>query len=111
MARGHIAEVNPDTCAIKVLPYCFVDDFGTVISPLLVDGPAHGGIRRGCDASLFIAGTEDARLPFRAINGRTGRKADSSMRPPRWRRRRHSIARAIAEFGDGLRVQAATVWD
>jgi hypothetical protein len=32
MARGHIAEVNPDTCAIKVLPYCFVDDFGTVIS-------------------------------------------------------------------------------
>jgi hypothetical protein len=32
MARGHIAEVNPDTCAVKVLPYCFVDDFGTVIS-------------------------------------------------------------------------------
>jgi hypothetical protein len=38
MARGHIAEVNPDTGAVEVLPYCFIGDFGTIISPLLVDG-------------------------------------------------------------------------
>ncbi len=70
MARGHITEVDPDTGAVKVLPYCFVDDFGTVI------GQAHGDIGRGCGAGLFIAGIEDARRAFRAINGRTDLKAD-----------------------------------
>jgi carbon-monoxide dehydrogenase large subunit len=47
MARGHIAEVNPDTGAVEVLPYRFVNAFGTVINPLLVDGQAHGGIVQG----------------------------------------------------------------
>jgi hypothetical protein len=96
MARGHIAEVNPDTCAVKVLPYCFVDDFGTIISPRLVDDQAHGGIRRGCGASLFVAGTELKTRGSAFAPSTAG--PDSSMRPPRRRRRRHSIARDIAEF-------------
>jgi carbon-monoxide dehydrogenase large subunit len=45
----HIAEVevDPDTGVVEVVHYAFVNDFGTVINPLLVNGQAHGGIVQG----------------------------------------------------------------
>jgi len=50
----HIAEVevDPDTGAVEVVRYTFVNDFGVVINPLLVNGQAHGGIVQGIGQAL-----------------------------------------------------------
>jgi carbon-monoxide dehydrogenase large subunit len=50
----HIAEVevDPETGAVDVVRYAFVNDFGTVINPLLVNGQAHGGIVQGIGQAL-----------------------------------------------------------
>ena len=50
----HIAEVevDPDTGMVEVVKYTFVNDFGVVINPLLVDGQAHGGILQGIGQAL-----------------------------------------------------------
>jgi carbon-monoxide dehydrogenase large subunit len=50
----HIAEVEVDheTGWVEVVKYTFVNDFGVVINPLLVDGQAHGGIVQGIGQAL-----------------------------------------------------------
>jgi len=50
----HIAEVeiDPETGVAEVVRYAFVNDFGTVINPLLVNGQAHGGIVQGIGQAL-----------------------------------------------------------
>jgi aerobic carbon-monoxide dehydrogenase large subunit len=50
----HIAEieVDPDTGMTEVVKYTFVNDFGVVINPLLVNGQAHGGIVQGIGQAL-----------------------------------------------------------
>src|SRR3984893_17150776 len=50
----HIAEVevDPETGVDEVAPYTFVNDFGAVINPLLVNGQAHGGIVQGIGQAL-----------------------------------------------------------
>jgi carbon-monoxide dehydrogenase large subunit len=50
----HIAEVevDPETGMVDVVRYAFVNDFGTVINPLLVNGQAHGGIVQGIGQAL-----------------------------------------------------------
>ena len=51
----HIAEVevDPDTGVVEVVRYAFVNDFGTVINPLLVNGQAHGAIVQGIGQALL----------------------------------------------------------
>jgi carbon-monoxide dehydrogenase large subunit len=51
----HIAEVeiDPETGAIDVVRYAMVNDFGTVINPLLVEGQAHGGVVQGIGQALM----------------------------------------------------------
>jgi aerobic carbon-monoxide dehydrogenase large subunit len=51
----HIAEVevDPGTGVVEVVKYTFVNDFGVVINPLLVDGQAHGGIVQGIGQALL----------------------------------------------------------
>jgi carbon-monoxide dehydrogenase large subunit len=51
----HIAEVevDPETGVVEVVRYSFVNDFGTVINPLLVNGQAHGGIVQGIGQALL----------------------------------------------------------
>jgi aerobic carbon-monoxide dehydrogenase large subunit len=51
---AHIAEVevDPETGMVEVVRYTFVNDFGVVINPLLVDGQAHGGIVQGIGQAL-----------------------------------------------------------
>src|SRR5712691_11407695 len=50
----HVAEVeiDPETGTVDVVRYTFVNDFGVVINPLLVDGQAHGGIVQGIGQAL-----------------------------------------------------------
>jgi carbon-monoxide dehydrogenase large subunit len=51
----HVAEVeiDPETGSIEVVAYSMVNDFGTVINPLLVEGQAHGGVVQGIGQALM----------------------------------------------------------
>ncbi len=51
----HIAEVevDPDTGAAQVVGYTAVNDLGTVINPLLVEGQIHGGVMQGLGQVLL----------------------------------------------------------
>jgi len=40
-------EINPDTGVVQVLGYVAVDDVGTIIHEVIVDGQTHGGIAQG----------------------------------------------------------------
>jgi len=51
----HIAEVevDPDTGNVEVVSYTSVNDFGTVINPLIVAGQLHGGVVQGIGQALM----------------------------------------------------------
>ena len=51
----HIAEVeiDPETGTVEVVSYVVVDDFGTLINPMLVEGQVHGGIAQGLGQALM----------------------------------------------------------
>src|SRR3954451_19712689 len=46
-------EVEPDTGNIEVVKYTAVNDFGTIINPMLVDGQTHGGVVQGIGQTLL----------------------------------------------------------
>ncbi|MGE3876392.1 MAG: xanthine dehydrogenase family protein molybdopterin-binding subunit, partial [Parvibaculaceae bacterium] len=51
----HIAEVevDPDTGVTSVVRYVMVNDFGTIINPMLVEGQLHGGVTQGIGQVLM----------------------------------------------------------
>lgn len=51
----HVAEVevDPDTGEVAVASYVMVNDFGTIVNPLLVAGQAHGGVVQGIGQALL----------------------------------------------------------
>jgi carbon-monoxide dehydrogenase large subunit len=51
----HVAEVeiDPATGVTQVVKYAAVNDFGTVINPLLVEGQTHGGVVQGIGQALM----------------------------------------------------------
>ena len=52
---AHIAvvEIDAETGATRILRYVAVDDCGTRINPMVVDGQLHGGIAQGIGQALF----------------------------------------------------------
>ena len=52
---AHVAEVeiDPDTGVTKVVKYTAVNDFGTVINPMIVAGQLHGGVAQGIGQALL----------------------------------------------------------
>ena len=54
-AGAHICEVevDPDTGAVEIVTYTAVDDFGTLINPMIVEGQVHGGIVHGVGQALL----------------------------------------------------------
>jgi carbon-monoxide dehydrogenase large subunit len=48
-----VVEVDPDTGEVKLLRYIAVDDVGTVINPMIVDGMVHGGVAQGIGQALL----------------------------------------------------------
>jgi carbon-monoxide dehydrogenase large subunit len=58
----HVCEVelDPETGEIAVLRYLVVDDFGTVINPLLLAGQVHGGIAQGIGQAMLERTVYDA---------------------------------------------------
>ncbi|MDP6345432.1 MAG: molybdopterin-dependent oxidoreductase, partial [Alphaproteobacteria bacterium] len=45
-------EVDPDTGTVEIVNYTAVDDFGTLINPMIVAGQVHGGIVQGVGQAL-----------------------------------------------------------
>jgi aerobic carbon-monoxide dehydrogenase large subunit len=45
-------EVDPETGAIALIGYWAVDDIGTVINPMIVEGQIHGGLAQGVGQAL-----------------------------------------------------------
>lgn len=58
----HVAEVeiDPETGSIEVVRYCSVNDFGTVLNPLVVEGQIHGGVLQGIGQALLERTVYDA---------------------------------------------------
>ena len=58
----HVAEVevDPETGEAQVVAYAMVNDFGTVINPLLVEGQLHGGVVQGIGQALMERTVHDA---------------------------------------------------
>lgn len=52
-AHISIVEVDLDTGLVRVVRHVAVDDCGTVINPLLVEGQQHGGIAAGIGQALY----------------------------------------------------------
>ena len=46
-------EIDRDTGAVTLTHYTTVDDFGTMINPLLVAGQVHGAVAQGVGQALF----------------------------------------------------------
>jgi CO/xanthine dehydrogenase Mo-binding subunit len=51
-AHAAVVEVEPETGAVRILRYVAVDDCGTMINPLVVEGQIHGGIAHGIGNAL-----------------------------------------------------------
>ncbi|MDQ2954526.1 MAG: molybdopterin-dependent oxidoreductase, partial [Pseudomonadota bacterium] len=51
----HVAEIeiDPDTGKVDVVKYSSVNDFGTIVNPLLVEGQVHGGVVQGLGQALL----------------------------------------------------------
>jgi carbon-monoxide dehydrogenase large subunit len=54
-AGCHVCEVeiDPDTGVVQVVGLTVVDDVGTVINPMIVDGQIHGGVAQGIGQALL----------------------------------------------------------
>jgi len=62
----HVAEVevDPQTGIIEVVKYTSVNDFGTVINPMLVEGQIHGGVLQGIGQAMLERTVYDADGQF-----------------------------------------------
>ncbi|MEL0019502.1 MAG: molybdopterin cofactor-binding domain-containing protein, partial [Rickettsiales bacterium] len=45
-------EIDPDTGAVELLRYVAVDDYGTLVNPMLTEGQVHGGLAQGIGQAL-----------------------------------------------------------
>lgn len=61
-AGCHICEVeiDPETGVTRIVNFVAVDDFGTIINPMIVEGQVHGGIAQGVGQALLEHGVYDA---------------------------------------------------
>ena len=74
---SHICEleIDPDTGAVELLRYCVVDDVGTVMNPLLLEGQICGGVVQGIGQLLM----EDIRFDPDSGQMLTGSFMDYAM--------------------------------
>ena len=58
----HVAEVeiDPDTGVVQIVRYAAVNDFGTVVNPMIVAGQLHGGVAQGIGQALMEEVSYDA---------------------------------------------------
>jgi carbon-monoxide dehydrogenase large subunit len=53
-------DVDTETGAVKIRKYVCVDDIGTQINPLIIEGQVHGGLAQGIAQALFEEAVYDA---------------------------------------------------
>ena len=53
-------EIDPQTGQVQVVAYNAVNDFGTIVNPLLVEGQLHGGVAQGLGQALMEAVSYDS---------------------------------------------------
>jgi aerobic carbon-monoxide dehydrogenase large subunit len=53
-------EVDTETGRVQIRKYACVDDVGTVVNPLIVEGQVHGGLAQGIAQALFEEAVYDA---------------------------------------------------
>jgi carbon-monoxide dehydrogenase large subunit len=58
----HVAEVeiDPETGVVELVKYASVNDFGTIVNPLLVEGQVHGGVVQGLGQAFLENAVYDA---------------------------------------------------
>jgi carbon-monoxide dehydrogenase large subunit len=58
----HVAEVeiDPETGIVQIVGYTGVNDFGTIVNPMLVAGQMHGGVAQGIGQALMECVSYDA---------------------------------------------------
>ena len=52
-------EIDPATGVLRIISYIGVDDIGTVINPMVVDGQVHGAIAQGIGQAVFESAVYD----------------------------------------------------
>jgi carbon-monoxide dehydrogenase large subunit len=52
-AHAAVVEIDPETGTVRLLRYAAVDDCGTMINPMVVEGQVHGGIAHGIGNALL----------------------------------------------------------
>ena len=57
----HVAEVeiDPETGVIQIVRYTGVNDFGTIVNPMIVAGQLHGGVAQGIGQAMLEHGVYD----------------------------------------------------
>ena len=60
-AHAVVVAVDPDLGAVEILDYCIVEDGGTLVNPLVVDGQIYGGLAQGIGTALYEEMRFDAR--------------------------------------------------
>jgi len=58
-AHAAVVEVDTETGDARLVRYVAVDDVGTAVNPMIIDGQVHGGITQGIAAALFEEGSYD----------------------------------------------------
>jgi carbon-monoxide dehydrogenase large subunit len=60
-AGCHVAEVeiDPDTGVVQLVAFTAVDDVGTVVNPMIVEGQVHGGVAHGVGQALLESALYD----------------------------------------------------
>jgi carbon-monoxide dehydrogenase large subunit len=58
-AHAAVVEVDTETGDARLVRYVAIDDVGSVVNPLIVDGQVHGGITQGISTALFEEGSYD----------------------------------------------------
>ena len=129
----HIAEVeiDPETGATHVVRYSAVNDLGTIVNPLLVEGQIQGGVVQGLGQVLLEQAVYDCRRPAgdRLVHGlrhaARARRADDRGRQPsgadqeqsarrqRLRRGRHvrrACRRSPTRSSTRCRTTASGIW-
>jgi len=58
-AHAAVVEVDTETGDARLVRYVAVDDVGTPVNPMVIDGQVHGGVTQGVSAALFEEGAYD----------------------------------------------------
>ena len=58
------AEIDPETGVTRIVRYSVVDDFGTLMNPMLAEGQVHGGVAQGIGQAIteHVVYDEDGQL-------------------------------------------------